>query len=186
MFSLILRIFKNTYLEEHLWTTVPRINCRSQAFSKIVTHIISTHFHSGGNVPCSAVIWGHFLTADQKWLGKIDVTFETLTKQGGNYLFTVNNGNTRTIREICSKLTIKILERRLGSRFMLILSAWGDYILVFKILSFLKVHQSFFLSCHALLISNQCCLSYRNHSIDSLCKTNDWFLYETQHCAKMG
>ena len=31
--------------------------------------------------------------------------------QGGNYVFKVNNRNTRTMREICSKLTIKIPER---------------------------------------------------------------------------
>ena len=30
----------------------------------------------------------------------------------GNYMFKVNNGNTRTRSEICSKLTIKIPERR--------------------------------------------------------------------------
>ena len=30
----------------------------------------------------------------------------------GNYMFKVNNGNTRTRCEICSKLTIKIPERR--------------------------------------------------------------------------
>ena len=30
----------------------------------------------------------------------------------GNYMFKVNNRNTRTICEICSKLTIKTLERR--------------------------------------------------------------------------
>ena len=31
---------------------------------------------------------------------------------GGNYMFKVNNRNTRTRREICSKLTIKTIERR--------------------------------------------------------------------------
>ena len=30
----------------------------------------------------------------------------------GNYMFKVNNKNTRTMCEICSKLTIKIPERR--------------------------------------------------------------------------
>ena len=30
----------------------------------------------------------------------------------GNYMFQVNNRNTRTKREICSKLTIKTPERR--------------------------------------------------------------------------
>ena len=30
----------------------------------------------------------------------------------GNYMFKVNNKNTRTTCEICSKLTIKIPERR--------------------------------------------------------------------------
>ena len=33
----------------------------------------------------------------------------------GNYMFKVNNKNTRTRREICSKLTIKIPERRQAS-----------------------------------------------------------------------
>ena len=32
----------------------------------------------------------------------------------GNYIFKVNNKNTRTRREICSKLTIKTQERRRG------------------------------------------------------------------------
>ena len=33
---------------------------------------------------------------------------------GGNYMFKVNNRNTRTRCEICSKLTIKTAERRLA------------------------------------------------------------------------
>ena len=37
-----------------------------------------------------------------------------------------------------------------------------------------------------LPISGQCCVSYRNQSFFFLCKTNDWFLYETQHFIKMG
>ena len=35
-------------------------------------------------------------------------------------------------------------------------------------------------------ISVQCCISYRNQSLDLLCKLNDWFLYEMQHWAKIG
>ena len=31
------------------------------------------------------------------------------------------------------------------------------------------------------LNSAQCCVSYRNQSFVLLCKTNDWFLYETKH-----
>ena len=34
------------------------------------------------------------------------------TYPSGNYMFKVNNKNTRTKCEICSKLTIKIPERR--------------------------------------------------------------------------
>ena len=33
-------------------------------------------------------------------------------------------------------------------------------------------------------ISAQSCVSYRNQSFFLLCKTNDWFLYETQHRLK--
>ena len=35
-------------------------------------------------------------------------------------------------------------------------------------------------------ISAQCCISYRNQSFDLQCKSNDWFLYRTQHWAEMG
>ena len=28
---------------------------------------------------------------------------------------------------------------------------------------------------------HSCCISYRNQSIDLLCKSNDWFLYEMQY-----
>ena len=28
-----------------------------------------------------------------------------------------------------------------------------------------------------------CCVSYRNQPFTLLCKTKDWFLYKTQHCA---
>ena len=35
-------------------------------------------------------------------------------------------------------------------------------------------------------ISVQCCVSYRNQSFFLLCKTNDWFLYETQQWAEMS
>ena len=38
----------------------------------------------------------------------------------GNYMFKVNNRNTRTRCEICSKLTIKTLERR----YFLLTSQW--------------------------------------------------------------
>ena len=36
----------------------------------------------------------------------------------GNYLFKVNNSNTRTRCEICSKLTIKTPERRQGHTYL--------------------------------------------------------------------
>ena len=35
-------------------------------------------------------------------------TFNALIYQAGTYLFQVNNGNSRTICEICSKLTIRL------------------------------------------------------------------------------
>ena len=35
-------------------------------------------------------------------------------------------------------------------------------------------------------ISALCCVSYRNQSYDLHCKSNDWFLYETQHWAETG
>ena len=42
--------------------------------------------------------------------------FELFTKSpAGNYMFKVNNRNTRTRCEICSKLAIKTPERRLAS-----------------------------------------------------------------------
>ena len=37
---------------------------------------------------------------------------QTLVIPAGNYMFKVNNRNTRTRCEICSKLTIKTPERR--------------------------------------------------------------------------
>ena len=40
------------------------------------------------------------------------VYIATTITPAGNYMFKVNNENTRTRREICSKLTIKTLERR--------------------------------------------------------------------------
>ena len=36
------------------------------------------------------------------------------TIPAGNYMFKVNNGNTRTKCELCSKLKIKILEKPLA------------------------------------------------------------------------
>ena len=44
------------------------------------------------------------------WIGFI-LTQHCEANATGNYLFIVKNGNTRTLYEICSKLTINILER---------------------------------------------------------------------------
>ena len=41
-----------------------------------------------------------------------DLVFLTATYPAGNYMFKINNRNTRTRSEICSKLTIKTAERR--------------------------------------------------------------------------
>ena len=56
----------------------------------------------------------------------------------GNYMFKVNNRNTRTRREICSKLTIKIPEgrqmRRSGT-FILNFEHISHLVLVFLLLT---------------------------------------------------
>ena len=45
--------------------------------------------------------------------GAIILTYETFRNiPVGIYLFKVNNGNTRTLCEICSRLTTKITKRR--------------------------------------------------------------------------
>ena len=41
-----------------------------------------------------------------------EVLYSSIKKPAGNYMFKVNNRNTRTRCEICSKLTIKTPERR--------------------------------------------------------------------------
>ena len=35
-------------------------------------------------------------------------------------------------------------------------------------------------------INNQCSLSFKNQSIDLLCKSIDWFLYDGEHWSLMG
>ena len=61
-------------------------------------------------------------------MNKEQVEFEFLNcSQDGIYLFKVNNGNTRTMCEICSKLTIKTPERRHRHRFWcLYCELWTD------------------------------------------------------------
>ena len=51
------------------------------------------------------------------------------------YLFKVNNGNIRTISEICSKLTIKIPERRRSGVFIVNLEQILHMFLVFRLLT---------------------------------------------------
>ena len=51
------------------------------------------------------------LSFEHKHLSSVFETLKT-TIPAGNYMFKVNNRNTRTRCEICSKLTIKTPERR--------------------------------------------------------------------------
>ena len=56
----------------------------------------------------------------------------------GNYMFKINNRNTRTRCEICSKLTIKTLERRQWRRsgvFIVNFELISDLVLVFLLLA---------------------------------------------------
>ena len=65
----------------------------------------------------------------------------TLARNGfpaGNYMFKVNNRNTRTRWEICSKLTAKISERRYWRRSGIIIVNFeqiSDLVLVFPLLT---------------------------------------------------
>ena len=52
------------------------------------------------------------LQRDVKNLHKINEIRKRNATPGGIFLFKFNNGNTRTMCEICSKLTIKTPERR--------------------------------------------------------------------------
>ena len=47
-----------------------------------------------------------------KTFGYVMIVISTFLDPAGNYMFKVNNRNTRTKCEICSKLTIKTSERR--------------------------------------------------------------------------
>ena len=90
-------------------------------------------------------------------------------KQFGSYptgvnLFKVNDGNLRTICEICSKLAIKTPERRQCFSvsifdFEQLNTGWDNRSLTHVTYIRLMIH------------------SYRNHSIDLNCKFIDWFLY---------
>ena len=56
----------------------------------------------------------------------------------GNYMFKVNNRNTRTRSEVCSKLTIKIPERRQWRRsgiFIVNFEHISNLVLVFLLLT---------------------------------------------------
>ena len=53
----------------------------------------------------------------------------------GNYMFKVNNRNTRRRFEICSKLTLKKLERRQWLiNFEHVIASWGEMLAVGKCL----------------------------------------------------
>ena len=61
----------------------------------------------------------------------------------GNYMFKVNNGNTRTRCKICSKLTIKTQQRRQWRRsgvFIVNFEHISDLVLVFSIVNFEQVN----------------------------------------------
>ena len=57
----------------------------------------------------------HFVLSQKVFCYSLGETF--LTFPAGIYLFEVNNGNTRTMCEICSKLTIKTPEQYQWSRY---------------------------------------------------------------------
>ena len=82
------------------------VDCRSKQFMS--THIFFMRF-------CS-VPWKYLKT----------------TNPAGNYMFKVNNRNTRTRFEICLKLTRKTLERRYWRRS-------GDFIIYFEHVSHLAL-----------------------------------------------
>ena len=65
--------------------------------------------------------------------------FSFLLSPAGNQIFKVNNGNTRTRCEICSKLTIKTPERhqqRLSGVFTVKFEPISQLVLVFLLLTF--------------------------------------------------
>ena len=59
----------------------------------------------------------HWVEIDQLDFLINENLFEVIHNPAGNYMFKVNNKNTRTRCEICSKLTIKMPERRQWRRF---------------------------------------------------------------------
>ena len=52
-------------------------------------------------------------------LNNVEERFNNYQYSAGNYMFKVNNGNTRKRCEICSKLTIKTREQHRASKFWL-------------------------------------------------------------------
>ena len=86
----------------------PRIDCTVKALKRFFSKFqrcqwpIAYCKHDGTNiVPCSK--WNHEQPPMQSIFGDAPA---------GIYLLKVNNRNTRTRCEICSKLTIKMIERR--------------------------------------------------------------------------
>ena len=63
------------------------------------------------------------------------VPHEVRNYPAGNYMFKVNNRNTRTRREICSKLTIKIPEQRRSGIFIVNFEHISYLVLVFLLLT---------------------------------------------------
>ena len=63
------------------------------------------------------------------------VPHEVRNYPAGNYKFKVNNRNTRTRREICSKLTIKIPEQRRSGIFIVNFEHISYLVLVFLLLT---------------------------------------------------
>ena len=66
------------------------------------------------------------------------VPHEVRNYPAGNYKFKVNNRNTRTRREICSKLTIKIPEQRRSGIFIVNFEHISYLVLVFLLLTLSK------------------------------------------------
>ena len=62
--------------------------------------------------------------------------------QGGNYLLIVNNRNTKTRREICSKLTIKTPERRQWRQ-----SLWYSVVIARELLENIEIKRSMGTKC---------------------------------------
>ena len=72
---------------------------------------------------------------------KIAIKSTIYTVPAGNYMFKVNNRNTRTRCEICSKLTIKVSEKRHWYRsgvFIVNFEHISQLVLVFLLLTMSK------------------------------------------------